>query len=1481
MTEPVGEVAGRLQVIVEASTAGFKKKLKAKVEKAAKGIVAEVGVEVDAKKLRKQLQAKVDTAAKGVTVTVGVDVDAKTLRAKVEAAAKAAAATVTVKVDADADALVADTKAAVAAAEAATGGVRVPLRTRALDFVKDVLAARAAGQAAATASGGVEIPVSAGGGRGGFRLRTLFRGGVIFSLLSLIQPAVGAIGQVVAGLTAMTGAAAPAVGVLNAIPVALAAGIQSMVGFKVATQGVGDAMGLLAEKRAALARGEEFSVAQQEKLNQVLGELSPSAAKFAKRVTSLRGAWVKARKEIQEPLFEPIADQIKPLVKSLLPTLTKGLKGTAAAFGDAGGNAATFLQTKDAQADIGQVMETNNFILRDFLYTMGQFGKGSLDILVSSRKFARGFGATMRSVGDWFAGKAAKGRETGGTAAFLETASEKASQLWNILKQIGGGLAGIFRAGTDSGNRLLATFETFVTKWHTWVDSTQGQNYLKDWFAGTETGFIEFSRLVNDTFKGIAKWAADPKIAGMLEQIRTELGPALGDLLKNLGDDAGAGVIDFLTQLTRLLNNLEPAIEVVTMLTEAITGLLDALNDLAEANPGTTSNVAKLLGGLVLMGSVGRLGKIGKALFGISKGAKAANTAAKGGFLARLLGGGGSAGALTKNPLLKKAGLLGLFLTGVDLAQMGYAAFTFGDKQAAALVDGFANGPGTKKARQSVNAAWDKNIGAADGGSWYDAYAPDVAGFIGKMGIDQERLKAEIAKWGTAGSYYKEVMDKLRGEMKSGGALGEMDAGILPWVETDTEEAKNAVSSLEQIGRDADKAIAAAKESRKSVEALYNLLAVPVGLPKLPGPKKPKVPDVKPPLSGNDPFGIFKRPEPPKPPDVKPPLSGNDPFGLFTKKGPQANPFASIYTQGLPKGLKAKLRRQGEEAGRGVPEGIAKGLRTGKGKVDKGFNEVTGGVKRARKPLDEFVTGARKAGKSLDGVAKGSDKVKRSSQGLNRSANALTKIGRAGEKVSRTVKRSFNDMLQGADKVFKGVARNATQGMSKTEKAGREGMRGFVQAVSRSKGPAGTASKGVANATKRPVSNLRGEMSAAGTYAMSGLAAGIRAGGNAAVAEARAVAARVAAATRSEMQIKSPSRVMMRLGKWVSLGFAKGIKGGLKAVEAAQEGLWKRLKDKGESAKRIRDLKQQFGAEFRAIEEAAKKRDRLADKISRVQNRLTRLREGKEAVRSALTSSGDEYGSISAIAEANGGYATPGSLVATLRERFKQTKMFQTVLAKLRKRGLGERAYRQIAELGIEGGLPLAQQLLGGSPKDLKRINRLQNLIAERAKKIAGESVAAYYSSGIKASAGILKGLKKQQKALNKVAEKMGEALVRAVRKALGLKAPAKPGKKPRDDDGPKRPPRGGGGAADRVRAGARQAHRNSSNPGGPPAAGRVRVGSAAASQEFGPGGAPLVGELHLHGMKGDGKETRDLLDETYFTLRRIRQGGLYADRTG
>ncbi|GHG80164.1 hypothetical protein [Streptomyces griseocarneus] len=571
-----GLQAGRLDVPVVADLAGFARELRTKVEAAAEGLAVKVKVKVDSKGLRKKLESAVKEASKGVSAKVKIKVDDQRLRAELDNIARRIASTdvrVPVRPDGDSD------------GNGRGGGLLSGIRN---------LIRGAQGEADRTP---VNVPVRMQMPRGRRSMRMLGIG----SLLALAQPAVAALTQYGAGLTALVSAAAPAVGVLGAIPGLIVATGTAAIGTKVAFSGFGEALKQTLKAQQQAASGAQQTKAQQEALTQSLDGLSASARKTVTTVGSLSGAWRKMRQSVQERFFSQVANEIKPLSSAVLPLLKDSLGDTAGQMGNLAKRGAQFMQSGPFRRDFKKIAATNSTAIGHMTDGLANLGHASLDFLVASGPFVERVSGGVERFTQWTRASVQAGRETGSLAKFLDHAGDKASQLgrstWDLVK----GLGGVGKAAQDSGNALLDGFEGTMIRFKRWANSAKGQTSMKQFFSDAGPTFHELNRLVGDFFLGLGRAAKDNGVTDLIRQIRTQLMPALGTFFDSIGHSIGPALISLVSNLAIAIGNLSAAGTGLGVLLAAFNGLLHVFNSLMGAIPGANTALAALLGTMLAL----------------------------------------------------------------------------------------------------------------------------------------------------------------------------------------------------------------------------------------------------------------------------------------------------------------------------------------------------------------------------------------------------------------------------------------------------------------------------------------------------------------------------------------------------------------------------------------------------------------------------------------------------------------------------------------------------------------------------------------------------------------------------------------------------------------------------------------------------------------------------------------------------------------
>ncbi|RSS97262.1 hypothetical protein EF903_01705 [Streptomyces sp. WAC05292] len=570
-----GLQAGRLEVTVVSVLDGFARELRTKVETAAEGLAAKVKIEVDDKGLRRRLKNAVKEASKGLTAKVKVRVDHDGLRGELdEVARRAADSDIRVPVRPDDE-------------EGGGGGL--------LDRIRRLFR-RAQSEADETP---VNVPVQfnmPGRGRG---RRGMFRSLALGAIVSLAQPAIAAITQYAAGLTAMVGAAAPAVGVLGALPGLIAATGTAAIATKVAFGGFGEALKQTLKAQSQLADGTKLTKAQQAALDRSLQGLSTSARATVKTVASLSGEWRKMRQSVQERFFSQVKDEIEPLSSAVLPLLRDSLGDAAGQMGNLAKRGAQAMRSGPFAKDFKTVAASNSKVIGNVSDGVANLAAATGHFLVASGPFVERVAEGGERFTRWIRASAQAGRETGSLARFFDHAAEKAKLLGRTTLNLGKGLAGVARAGMDTGNALLTGLEASMLRFNRWANSGEGQKSMKKFFSDAAPTFHELNKLVGDFVRGLGRMSKDNGIRDLIVQIRTELMPAVGRFLDAIGGTIGPAIIGLISNIASLFASLSSAGSGLGVILGSLNGLLNIVNGLLNVVPGAGTAIGVFLGAIL------------------------------------------------------------------------------------------------------------------------------------------------------------------------------------------------------------------------------------------------------------------------------------------------------------------------------------------------------------------------------------------------------------------------------------------------------------------------------------------------------------------------------------------------------------------------------------------------------------------------------------------------------------------------------------------------------------------------------------------------------------------------------------------------------------------------------------------------------------------------------------------------------------------
>lgn len=349
---------------------------------------------------------------------------------------------------------------------------------------------------------------------------------------------------------------------------------------------------------------------------------------------------------------------------------------------------------------------------------------------------------------------------------------------------------------------------------------------------------------------------------------------------------------------------------------------------------------------------------------------------------------------------------------------------------------------------------------------------------------------------------------------------------------------------------------------------------------------------------------------------------------------------------------------------------------------------------------------------------------------------------------------------------------------------------------------------GVADAIRNNSSAMEAAGRNLGSAIVSGLVSGISGGFGAVVSAAGNLASSALEAAKRILDVNSPSKEFEKIGKYVVDGFRRGIDGNKDQVNAAFAGMQKLLSDSMKAATRdvgaaeakLKKLTQARYKDQAAIAAtrkslAASRReyalsagayyeltkywtddknkiaalavtyDQFTEKIKTANENLAAAVKTRDDYNKSVK---DQYSTLPTIGETK-----LVNYVKILRRQVEDTQKFSIALQKLRDLGLNDEMYRQLVAKG-SSALPFVQDVLNGGKTSVDELNTLGSELSKAASGMANVASTALYQAAVDSAAGLVKGLQNQQAAIEKQMDIIADAMVKAIKKRLGIKSPSR-----------------------------------------------------------------------------------------------------------
>lgn len=385
----------------------------------------------------------------------------------------------------------------------------------------------------------------------------------------------------------------------------------------------------------------------------------------------------------------------------------------------------------------------------------------------------------------------------------------------------------------------------------------------------------------------------------------------------------------------------------------------------------------------------------------------------------------------------------------------------------------------------------------------------------------------------------------------------------------------------------------------------------------------------------------------------------------------------------------------------------------------------------------------------------------------------------------KSMEKYVPKMVDSGLKMVRGILKGIADNIGDVIDEGTRAAVNFINGVSRSLPKIIDAGvkmiisfvNGVADAIR----NNTDEMNAAGRNLagaiIEGMVKGISSGIGSVASAARRVASSALDAAKSFLGIRSPSKEFEKVGNFVNDGFRKGLDGNKGQVYKAFDDLKRMLKDltknskasaseRKKAASAYSELTRRLNDEKSQIGKLADKYDVLTEKIKKANETYSAAIRTRDDYKKSVA---DQYSDMASAT----GEISLADYVTDLKKQVEDTKQFSNALQRLRSFGLNDEMYKDLLATGTSA-LPFVNELLDGGIESINEINKLGKELDSAGAHLGKHASSALYQAGVDSAKGLVDGLKKEQANIEKQMDKIADAMVKSIKKKLGIKSPSR-----------------------------------------------------------------------------------------------------------
>jgi len=273
----------------------------------------------------------------------------------------------------------------------------------------------------------------------------------------------------------------------------------------------------------------------------------------------------------------------------------RGLAGVGAEIGGIARETGDFVHSARFLGQAGVIFLELRPVVRNLGRGVLYLAQAIMNLIQAALPAANQFAALFADVAKGLANWTQATLDNGKASQFFVYALNLMRRVTGVVVDVVIGLFNIFRIAAGYAVDFGLSIEDLAWKFRLWTRSAEGQVRISQYFQDSLPALREMGLLLGMMIGGLARLGANQNVAPLLQQIRTEFAPALGELVTKLSGQGGLGpaLISAATALVTLFASLD--FSGLTAFMVAIAQLANGITWLATNVPGANFVLSTLL----------------------------------------------------------------------------------------------------------------------------------------------------------------------------------------------------------------------------------------------------------------------------------------------------------------------------------------------------------------------------------------------------------------------------------------------------------------------------------------------------------------------------------------------------------------------------------------------------------------------------------------------------------------------------------------------------------------------------------------------------------------------------------------------------------------------------------------------------------------------------------------------------------------------